>query len=576
MKKVKATSHKNSFSKLITRGMIVLSIIPLLIFGLFSLFFILHSTRTTGQSRLTEAINSAHSIIGPQITSFDDQLYLLSKDEQLISILQQDEVDYEEIDTILNKMYTILGNKTKDITLHLVDADTNNNFSTRKAPKMYNYPDFNSWGVLRFAQNRTGNKVYPNHYQWSNGVMNAFTITKYVHDEDQTIIGLLIMDFSKEYLQTIMRSIQTTQFGNVQFLLTSLNGTEIFNATDLHDSEIMVGSDFLATNQKIIESDYTMNMIEDDNLNLRIIGILPNDYLKTNLWLFGFAILFTSIPTLLFAIGMGFVISNRINTPILALASKVKQIRTSDEYQLTEINRQDEVGEIDKAFAQLLNRINQYHQVDIEKREQLRIAEVKALQSQINPHFLYNTLDTIKWKAKLNNIEEIATMITELGTMLKASMDFKNTLVTVREEINLVNSFIYIQRQRTGEAFTYQQQIDKKILDYKIPKFLLQPLIENATIHGLRNKEENGLIQLIGREENEYLIFEVKDNGPGFNIEFSEILENEHAHGVGINNVNKRIKLYYGEDFGLSYKREKDMTCIYLKLLKETEGVNRV
>lgn len=576
MNEKKSKTIKNRFSKLITKWMIVLSIIPLLLFGLFASFFILQSTKSTAENRLRESVQSFHSILAPQIVSYDEQIQLLSKDEQLINILNKKETNLDDINLVLNKMYTVLGTRSKDIALHLIDEDSSMNYSTQVVPNMYNPLLFKEWGVLRFAQNRTGHKIYPNHYQWDNGKVNSFSITRYVSDVDGQKLGLLIMDFSKDYIQGLVRSIETTQFGNVQFLFTSNNGTEIYNGTDIEETEIRVGSNFFKNNETILENEYTVSTYTESDLNIEIIGILSNDYLNTNIWLVGLAMLLTLIPTLLLAISLGFLVSNRIKAPILALASKVRQVRTSKEYTLTQINREDEVGIIDQAFADLLLRIDEYHQIDIEKREQLRIAEVKALQSQINPHFLYNTLDTIKWQAKLNNMPNIATMITELSTILQASMDFQKPVVSVREEIRLINSFIYIQKQRSGDAFQYQQIIESHILDYKIPKFLIQPLVENAVIHGLKNKQENGLIVLKGEEVNNHLIFIVEDNGEGLNVPLDEILNESNHSRVGLINVNKRIKLYYGQKYGLEYYRINNITQIVLKISNEVKELSDV
>lgn len=567
MNEKKAKTYKNSFSKVITRWMIVLSIIPLIIFGLFSLFFITQSTKDTGRVRVGEAVQSAQSLLSSSITSYDEQMDLLAKDNQIHSILIQDQDDNEDKKIVLNKLYTILGTKSKEISIHLVDIDSDITFSTQKVPQMYNPLQFRNWGVLRFAQSRVGHQIHPNHYVWDNGTNNSFSITRLVLDVDHSPLGIIIMDFSRDFLEKQLSSMTSTQFGNIAFVITSESDSQIFNGSNLVTNEVRSGQNFLAINKEVLDKDYTVSTEFDPNLKVKLIGLLSNEYLETNAFLVSLAVLITIIPTLFLALMMGLFVSDKIVSPILSLASKVRQIKTSQEYGLTQLNRQDEVGEIDQAFFDLMNRIEEYHRIDMEKREQVRIAEVKALQSQINPHFLYNTLDSIKWQAKLNGVESIAKMITELSTMLKASMDHRHPLVKVSQELELVNSFVYIQNQRLSQPITFTQEIEDSILNLYIPKLILQPLIENAYLHGIANKLERGQVKLIGYRDTQFIYFQILDNGDGFKVSLHDVLNHPKNHGVGLNNVDKRIKLYYGDEFGLTVKRLDDYTKVGIKLL---------
>ena len=195
---------------------------------------------------------------------------------------------------------------------------------------------------------------------------------------------------------------------------------------------------------------------------------------------------------------------------------------------------------------------------NIYEQQQKRKSELKALQSQINPHFLYNTLDSIIWMAEGKKNEEVVVMTASLARLLRQSISNEEEQVPIGQEVEYARSYLTIQKMRYKDKLEFQIQVDAQIMGVPIIKLVLQPLIENAIYHGLKYKEGKGLLIVRGYREGENAVIQIKDNGAGMDEQtLSHIFEkhkvNYRSNGVGVYNVQKRLQLYYGMDYGITY-----------------------
>ena len=232
----------------------------------------------------------------------------------------------------------------------------------------------------------------------------------------------------------------------------------------------------------------------------------------------------------------------------------MKTIRSGDVTLDLPTKREDEIDEIRYQFMNMMQRIQGYHLQDLEKQDLLRRTEIKSLQSQINPHFLYNTLDSIKWMAKLEKVDAIPEIVTELGELLQRGMNVEETIVSVSEEVSIIKSYIFIQKIRYQDRFDYILDIEPNILDYQMPKFILQPLVENAIVHGIESSSAKGTIEIRGWSDEEKLYFTVRDTGKGFDFDVHQYIEQNKLESIGLSNVNRRLELHYGDNFGLMFE----------------------
>lgn len=175
----------------------------------------------------------------------------------------------------------------------------------------------------------------------------------------------------------------------------------------------------------------------------------------------------------------------------------------------------------------------------------------EALRAQVNPHFLFNTLNAIRWMAIIRKADNIVACIDALATMLKYSMSRGGELVTLKDELDNINSYIYIYNCRYGNQFTLETDLDRELLELQVVKFILQPIVENAVIHGFKGSEKQGTIMIYGDVENGVLKLYVEDNGCGLQNGEAEAQSGRKVTGIGIANVDARIKSAYGAQYGL-------------------------
>ena len=253
-------------------------------------------------------------------------------------------------------------------------------------------------------------------------------------------------------------------------------------------------------------------------------------------------------------------ITRRITEPIIALSRRVEQFGQGDfavepvETHITELQT------LSRGFDEMAGRINTLMDKQIEDQKSLHRAELELLQAQINPHFLYNTLDSIAILAETQREEDVVNMVTSLSTFFRNSLNKGEDLISLQAERTQVTSYLEIQQIRYSDILRYEIDIPDSLLDCRVPKLILQPLVENALYHGIKNRRGMGKITITGEEAGEDMLLRVSDNGAGMAPEQiaalrAGIYEDKHT-GLGLVNVHKRIRLYCGEGYGLSFESE--------------------
>jgi len=265
-------------------------------------------------------------------------------------------------------------------------------------------------------------------------------------------------------------------------------------------------------------------------------------------------VLVLTILTLLYSVRL----SRRITQPIGALVKKAKQLGDG-EFSVAPVETDSpELQTLDKGFDEMAGRINALIEKQIKDEKYLHWAELELLQAQINPHFLYNTLDSILILAESNRNEEVVNMVTNLSVFFRNSLSKGADVISLQAERDQVKSYLEIQQIRYSDILQYEIDIDPSLMQYMVPKLILQPLVENALYHGTKNKRALGLIRIEGRDMGKNMLLKVKDNGAGMSPEQLQALQsgvyNDRHTGLGLVNVHKRIKLYCGDEYGLTFE----------------------
>lgn len=251
---------------------------------------------------------------------------------------------------------------------------------------------------------------------------------------------------------------------------------------------------------------------------------------------------------------------NRITTPLRELAKLMSLVQTGNFSVVMDTASNDEIGSLSTNFNIMVSQINTLMKDLNEEHEKLLISELKTLEAQINPHFLYNTLESIIWLARNNENEDVVRLVYALTNLLRIGLNKGRTLVTIEEEIEHIRHYLVIQKVRYADEFESMISIPDCILQNKTLKLVLQPLVENAIAHGIQKNEKSGIVSIRADCTENEVRFMVSDSGPGLSEEECEKVrkylhaEEETHLGFGLRNVNERIKLYFGDRYGISFR----------------------
>jgi two-component system, sensor histidine kinase YesM len=276
-----------------------------------------------------------------------------------------------------------------------------------------------------------------------------------------------------------------------------------------------------------------------------------------------------------FSVAAAWSLSRSIYTPIKKLHDVTATITKNDLQALVTSDNVDEITELGLSFNIMIGKIRELVDSKVKEQENLKKAELRVLQAQINPHFLYNTLDTIIWMAQSNKNDQVIEIVSALSKFFRISLSKGQDWITIAEEIERTRSYLTIQKMRYRDILDFQIELDPRAAGNTILKLILQPLVENALYHGIKNKRQGGTIHVRAKLKSEAeVLLEVEDNGIGFApeklVQLQAELEDDSGDirmesGFAIGNVNKRIRLYYGKQYGLSVRSEYNTgTCVTL------------
>ncbi len=404
-----------------------------------------------------------------------------------------------------------------------------------------------------------------------NKVRNLYLIRMIYDSDDFSERGLIILQINRQRLKDVYNDLSTEFMQSINILSKDnkwIIGTEedwyneeenewISNQADnwgyridKKEQRLLAFMNIEGTEWKIVAEGSLNQLVNEEMGHFRFLFII----------VMTFTILLLSIFSILMAMD--------ILSPINRLVHSIKKVEEENIHQEVIVDREDELGYLSKCFNKMSkeidNLLNRVYKEELTRRE----AELKALQAQINPHFLFNTLESINWMAQLNNVPEIRDMVTSLGALIEASIGKGSPMVPLSKELKYIDSYLLIMKNRYGERLSYESDIDTSLLGQEVPKLILQPLIENAIYHGIDKMRKKGTIKLTIRREDETIYIEIMDNGKGMlpeevedlNQKFKEDRDDyilgDNRKSIGLANVNGRVKLFFGKDYGLQIESE--------------------
>ena len=327
---------------------------------------------------------------------------------------------------------------------------------------------------------------------------------------------------------------------NISLILDSKDGQVSDNDEDRNKNYIVSTTEY--SDWKVVGTIYDDEVNKYDELLRKIFFIV-----------IGLAV---AIATLL-----SIFISRSFLHPLKTLVDGMHVFKHGDLDTQIMIQSNNEIGELAEEFNDMTHRIKNLIETNVEAEASKRRLELKALQSQINPHFLFNTLDSIIWMAEAGNNAEVVTMTSSLAKLFRISINKGFEFIPLKKEIEHVESYLQIQKIRYGSKFDYSIKVDQSLYNYAVIKLIIQPIVENAIYHGIKQMAGQGFIEINVTETADTIIISVSDNGIGMNEETLKKISSDFKFktkdtGIGISNVNKRITLYYGENYGLQVESE--------------------
>ena len=378
------------------------------------------------------------------------------------------------------------------------------------------------------------------------------------------ILGHIIIDIDYELLREMM-TISSIQYDE-KVLVISPSGETIFNYPYNIDLENIIQTHPSLMNEQKAQINAEVfgskSVIVLNTVNYsewKIIRVISSKKIYRDInFIERWALIIFVILCLIFIVA-SFIISSFLTRPIKELNTKFKLIQKGDLSVSTNFKTHDEIGQLGNSFNAMVVKLKTLINSIIEEQNKKSDLQFQVLQAQINPHFLYNTLDSIKWLAVIQNVNNIADMSSALINLLKYNISKESVVVLLSEELESINNYIKIQKYRYGEIFDVIFDISEKTNSCQIIRFILQPIVENSIIHGFENTESKGLIRISSRIVGDDLIIKVIDNGSGMSSENLEELQQAYDYkkkfsGIGIQNVQERIKVYFGDKYGISFE----------------------
>lgn len=303
-------------------------------------------------------------------------------------------------------------------------------------------------------------------------------------------------------------------------------------------------------------SDRVFFKVAQDKYNLSAYALMPQSLLRENQRTLTRNLMLIAMVVIILALLISAFISRTLSRPLEEMTGTVKQIRDGQTQLRVQNCKEDELGELGRSFNEMLDRIETLVSREYEAKLMLKQAEYNALQAQINPHFLYNTLETMSSIADIRGCQEVSVLCQSLSNIFRYSLDMKNPFSTVAGEIVHLKNYIYVMNVRMQENVEYVFDVEDSILKSTMPRISIQPLVENALTHGLRGSRRKKRIVIAAKKDGENLVISVEDNGIGIpEEERRELLSSDrknHTKSIGLNNIHSRMKILYGESYGVS------------------------
>jgi len=584
------SARPRSFRTVILISFSTVAIVMMTMFGFVTMSLISRSTRTTLQEATQSTVFQGTLNIENYLSSIRSTSNAIYYD-----VIKKSDLSTDSISDNMQLLYAANSNQIVSIALFHEDGTL-----ICEAPDAVMKPNVDvreqEWFTsalakvenIHFSQPHIQNLfVSPSHtYQWVITLSTAVDLTQNGKAER----GVLLIDMNYQAMEQLLEETNTELSGSYLYLMAN-DGTLIYHP---YQSRIQAGQFTEATETALHYQDGAHSEINEDGEQIvivqtvsytgwKLVGVIPRSILSFNERETRSLIVMIVSLTALALVIINRALARQVSDPLIRLNDAIANMEGVNNLppQLYE-NSSAEIQELGATLHSYMAQINRLMDEMRKEEEEKRKSELDALQAQINPHFLYNTLDSIVWMIEDEKYKEAVFMITQLASFFRMSLNRGHSIIRIDNELKQAEAYLNIQRVRYKQSFTAQFDIEDNIGSCLIVKLVLQPILENAIYHGIKEAEQDGLIRIHGYRSDDDIYIDVSDNGYGMTpeevenilIETKRPAVEKHGSGVGLINVDRRLRLRFGDSYGLSVKSELDVgttVTIHIPAIEATE-----
>lgn len=532
------------------------------------------------------SISSDLRVYAQILEEYRHKTYEISTNEELISLLKNNGKESFETKNVYAKLFEVMKGDTYKASVNIVSTDGKVRLSTHVFPDRYDlrYNNTESDTSNPIIWNEPSKQTLvsiTNRYVNETGNKISLSFIRNVYDENNNNIGYVILDVYDVRMANLFnyRNFfdEELVINTKKFLAASL--TDNYNYGNYLEFPFLNNRPENLVNSTIIKDNILYAIQEVPNTDLVLLGAIDLSHYSDNFYSVIKILSITLILGLMIGIFLAYHFSRKISNSIknvIESMHKVEEGNLAIDYRESDIKELEELN--DNFNYMVIQLVKLVKQVQNDERKASK-AELKSLEAQLDPHFLFNTLNTIKALARINNQKEIYDISLKLGILLRSNLNNKSTTTTIGESVSLVNDYLTIQQIRFGDKLQVSYDIEDDVSNVVIPKLIIQPLVENSIKHGLEPKIGDWIISISAKIINSRLVICVADNGVGLKKDFnSDIKSFKNTSHVGLYNIYRRLDIHYNGDMSFSINREADnytIARIELPLASKIGNLNK-
>lgn len=551
---------RRSFKNRIFITVLLVTLVPML---LCDVFIMQISMRRSGDMLYAQAqseLDTAAGIIDSALDTVDGVTAKLADSAVIRSALHRG----RESDLLYQLMYRETENLNGFASIDVYDSDGARIYAGSLDSEAGSLPVY--WGVLRAARECEGQTMQ------ANGA-DGLVIARAVYGSDGEVSGYVLVRIPQGGFGALLGG----SFGeqNDVFLL---DGTwrQIYCSDSIRaDETISSLRAQLLSGAALGGGDYNVYLRQSPDTGFTLALRQPKVYTREVMATVYSTCAAMGILCLLLGLLCAWLLSRYLSKPVNELDEAMKRVEKGDYAAELSSDREDEMGRLTASFNRMTREYRQNLERSVQRERELNETELSMMQAQLNPHFLYNTLDSLKWLGVTNGVPQVAAVASGLAVLLRAGIS-GDRLITLERELELLEKYLDIQSLRFEDRFAWEIDVDERFQHCIVPKLILQPLVENSIIHGVANMDD-GYIKLSAREKSGTLILSVQDNGVGIPQDVLDWLNDPDRDvpggHLGLKNVDRIVRLYYGGDYGISaYSAAGEGSRVELRLPMNKEG----